>query len=428
MSASSAAWTRHVPDWDRKCADDYDLGDPTGPAEFDAKPEECAEHFQDMLIQLKCSGTLSAKQVCLLAYWAKGGGLDEVGSKLALPPGRSGGNYSRHFDHVLGFNKDLRENFYEVPLPQVERWTASRVVESCAANLVHAQLAEEICSTKDVDRKVSAAVEASGWAHEYRLHEHVRGAAGNCVVPLAIYTDGVAFQARDSAIGIWFTNLANDRRYLVLALRKSRLCACGCKGWCTLYNAWKFVAWLLGIMACGRYPPCRHDGTPWPVGDVNRDLAGQALGYTAAAVLVKADWAEFCSSVGFPTWAHTRHPCFKCFCTGGPDGSIRGTTGVSALSLPWREKGPTDYDTACAAAEVRVNIFNRTELQLLLGHLEYDKSSRGPGGRAVVADLPALRLERGDRLEPSASCPDVLALFCTSVPSLDSVRFRTSLC
>eukprot|EP00969_Alexandrium_andersonii_P127422 5631904-Alexandrium_andersonii.AAC.1 len=60
-----------------------------------------------MLIDLKQSGSLSARQTCVLAFWAsKAGACGQVG-KLAFPPDKEHtGGYSRHFDSIAGTRID----------------------------------------------------------------------------------------------------------------------------------------------------------------------------------------------------------------------------------------------------------------------------------------------------------------------------------
>eukprot|EP00972_Heterocapsa_arctica_P112861 16434170-Heterocapsa_arctica.AAC.1 len=40
----------------------------------DLRPHECSQRFFDMLVDLKLSGKLGAKAVCILSFWARGQG------------------------------------------------------------------------------------------------------------------------------------------------------------------------------------------------------------------------------------------------------------------------------------------------------------------------------------------------------------------
>ena len=135
-------------------------------------------------------------------------------------------------------------------------------------------------------------------------------------------------------------------------------------------------------------------------------------------IMVKADWAEFAHALGLPTWAHHAHPCFACFCTGGPEGNMRDFQNVSPVGLPWALKDATSYEAACARCEKYVLVGSTNQLQRLLGCLAYDKrrGGSGAGGRALTKDFAELGLLKGMRLEPCASLPDVGMLDGATVP------------
>jgi hypothetical protein len=62
----------------------------------------------DMLAQLKMQGVLAAKKACVLAYWASRAGASGATANLAYPPGSSStGNYSKHFDRVVGIKEEM---------------------------------------------------------------------------------------------------------------------------------------------------------------------------------------------------------------------------------------------------------------------------------------------------------------------------------
>ena len=64
-----------------------------------------AEMLRDMLIAMYCSGSLDAKSLCSLCYWATRAGCEGV-DDLGVRPGVSTGNYSKHLSLVLGL-KDI---------------------------------------------------------------------------------------------------------------------------------------------------------------------------------------------------------------------------------------------------------------------------------------------------------------------------------
>eukprot|EP00969_Alexandrium_andersonii_P181741 8031333-Alexandrium_andersonii.AAC.1 len=89
-------------------------------------------------------------------------------------------------------------------------------------------------------------------------------------------------------------------RRLVACLRRSYLCKCGCKGWCTLWPVFNFVAWSMEAAATGRYPERRWDGAEWSASDGERSwLAGSALRCSSFLLFCKGDWAEYARTFGF---------------------------------------------------------------------------------------------------------------------------------
>ena len=137
------------------------------------------------------------------------------------------------------------------------------------------------------------------------------------------------------------------------------------------------------------------------------ELAGKPLGWRAVVVMVKADWAEYASTMSFRTWQHHQHPCFLCFAKGGDGGDLQNFQGCSVRSLEWRAKDQDSYNAECAAHEVRVTIPSLHVLSDLVGRLHYDKKKAGYQGRVLMSDCTLLGLRKGCTLEPSFLSFDV---------------------
>ena len=58
---------------------------------------------------------------------------------------------------------------------------------------------------------------------------------GHKVFPYILYMDGICFAKRDTLLGLFVYNMVTGHRCLFAVLRKSELCQCGCRGWCTMY-------------------------------------------------------------------------------------------------------------------------------------------------------------------------------------------------
>jgi hypothetical protein len=407
--SSSGAWGKRLRPWEQRAyetvdAPDSDVAD-SSDEESPLTPERSSEEFLNMLVSLKLSGKVSAKTACLLSYWAAGGGLTGAGSQLALPPTRKGGAFSEHFDRVIGVDLGNRDELIELDIPGHERSTLGRTVLKCDAALIYHQLAESVASSRSLQSPSHVAKECEKFGPMYHNHPVVQSEPPGAFLPLALYVDGVSFQKRDSAIGMWFVNLITDQRHLALVLRRRTLCRCGCKLWCSVFVAFQYIAWLIQILLSGVYPSAGPNGKP--LEGIQRDFAGQSLGFRAATVCVKGDWAEYAHTFGLPQWSSHQHPCFACFCTGGSDGNMAVTAGISSQSTPWVKKTFADYNAACSRCEHRVHVQTVSQLRRLLAVLIYDKRKVGSSGRALIVDFPELNLEKGWRLAPSAELHDV---------------------
>ena len=410
---------------------DYSHLDPVGATGDEGPPddglsaeEEASECFFDMLVQLKMTNVLSAKHVCIIAHWAKLAGLRGKGSELALAPTRTGGAFSAHFDKVLGLGEAMQRPGYTVDVPMHSKHDAGRVVRPLAVTPVHEAIAAEVAETPDLLDKLAESVSAGQWARNYMENDLVKQEAPGGVIPLGLYLDGVQYKKRDSTLGIWAINCFTHRRHLMACIPKGLLCQCGCHGWCSMFPVLAFVEWSFAAAVDGRYPLQRHDG-PWPLDSPSLPLAGRPLGYRAVPIIIKGDWSEFNTTLSFRAWNHRTHPCFKCWATGGGDGSIHRHAGVSPVGFHLPLKTFDHLDAACAACEVHVCITTPAALSKLVRCLVYDRRKDGFRGRIMLMDMPEFNLLKNDRLEPSRAYPDIAAVDSSAVFPMSLTFWRT---
>ena len=96
-------------------------------------------------------------------------------------------------------------------------------------------------------------------------------------------------------------------------LRKSNMCKCGCRGWCTLYPVLFFLRRSFEALAIGKFWTERPDRLPWLSSDEGRECyAGECLAILGALTNIKCDWAEFAVTFAFPTWSSSADPCLLC--------------------------------------------------------------------------------------------------------------------
>ena len=109
------------------------------------------------------------------------------------------------------------------------------------------------------------------------------------------------------------------------------------------------------------------------------------------------DWAEYSSTLGFPTCTTRTHPCFACHC-GHAD--MHQTSGFRLGHQPWAVKDHDTYETACRRCERWITLQSADQHANGLHILRGASRNSGPRGRALDADIPALSLKKHDRLEP----------------------------
>ena len=378
--------------------------DDEGPSFDQMTPELAGEYLYEQIVSLKLAGTISAKSACLLCFWASRAGVAGPVAKLAMAPDKQSGKYSRKFDDVEG--RPQEDGFLYVDVPVHHRCDSSRVVMKMPTTPPHAHLSLEWAQHKETLRGALACSEQPPC---YLAHRIYRQAPANVFVwPFSIYLDGVQFTREDSVLGIWVICHITFRRFLVCSLRKSELCTCGCRGWCSLRPLMDMMHWSCQALARGQHPLGGPAGAELPA--ELAALAGNALRFRACCLFIKGDWMEYACSLGFPTWKSVTSPCMMCWCTAQNAYNLRN---LSVLTSPWPAKTIADYNAACDRCEVKVLLHDALWRKLRA----FLVKSRAQRGRVLALDVPEARLLKGDRLEPSCELPDV-AVFNSDTPSV----------
>jgi hypothetical protein len=398
--------------------------DESDPIDYDNfSPGECGDELFNLLVELKKRGSLSAKHVCVLSFWAsRAGAVGPIGI-LAKKPSVQSGQFSAHFDRATKGNPKDARDWYELPTPRYIRCDVSRSVDDLSVLVPHESIADEILGKPGM-RDLLEKIKCDGTLQScYFDHPVVASEKLLPVYPLALYCDGVAFARHDNVLGFWIYNLATQSRHCFVALRKSELCACGCRGWCSIHMVWMLVAWSLRAMIEGKYPTTRHDGTPWQVGvDDHRDaLKGKPLGWKAILLFVKADLQEYGATMGLPGWKTSLEPCMLCHCTAQ---TLYELAGYTPVSMPFADKTLDEHNEACSRCEIKL-VLNKDQRTKVRAALVFDRRNHGNHGRCLVLDFDDLGLMKGDRLEPTPEMPDIMA-FDTREPPVRCCFWRAS--
>ena len=301
----------------------------------DPSEGEGGDMFAEALLLLKMKGKISARDVCVLSYYAKHAGLTGPAVDFAYKPSSPSGHFQRHLDRVLKIDSRVSDA-YEFDVPKFERLRGERTTETIPSLLASEQLAKEVEETPGIQFRLEESLACREWASVYTSHPVVTSAPeGERVWPIALYVDGVPFQKRDSMLAFYIYNLVTEVRHLLIVIRKSSLCRCGCLGWCTLHPIMSTLRWDLGCLAQGERPRARHDGQPFKETEAARaSKAGQRL-MRAALVHIKGDWAEFVHTLALAMWNSVLNPCFGCTVTRAQLGSVGA---MSAVTPPFPQQ------------------------------------------------------------------------------------------
>ena len=142
---------------------------------------------------------------------------------------------------------------------------------------------------------------------------HCSGEAMCELLGIGIWGDGAPTQwdrnETMDVISISFPGIKDfaNLRIPLVVLPHSRVCA---ETWIDFF---RIVKWSLVILATGRWPTRRHDGTPWNASDKCREKARPLL--RGALVEVRQDWKFAVEVFGFPAHNTVEGCCWKCTCT-----------------------------------------------------------------------------------------------------------------
>ena len=404
-------------------------GEQTDSDSADELPERLpAELFKDELIQLHLGRDLNAKAFCVIMHYAGLNGIAgcaELGKPLGLPPG----HYQRHLENVLPLYRDGALPYeVQVPCSGQKPGRDSRLLPLLVPQ---EELDHEMRGVHGWADQVRSAIDEGLFPPCYDSHPIVTACA-TPVIPLALFVDALPYSDVDSIVAFWIVNMLTGCHHLVAIVRKSIVCRCGCKGWCTFWAIFNYLHWCFAVLATGTYAEGRHDRSPWHETDIDRaSMAGGAAVAVYCLLWIKGDWAECATTLGFPSWNSAIRPCFGCNCTLD---DMFNLLGVGPFNCPHRINDDDDYFAACSRCEIEINIPSAAVHGDICRLLYYDKrdTSRGLSMRGECG-----RLLAGDRVDPSPDLPDVAGFFDLCVfpvkvkfwrPSLDYITGIVILC
>jgi hypothetical protein len=421
MAQVSHDWETRDHCWDNEFRGEPDDDNDDDPC--DSTPEQAGFELAQFLVHLCLTCSISAKTCCVLAFWAmRAGACGPIAQLEVSPdlPANQSGHYQRKFDNALKL-RDRQKWLYKMNIPGHAKFSASREVVATSVLAVHELLNDEFRKDPALSDKLLEPHPI--WKTPHFIAQE--GASDVPLFPLALYLDGVVFQKRDSVLGFWMYNILSGCRHLFCVLKKSCLCRCGCRGWCSVYQVFFFLHWCLEALQHGTFPSNRHDGNEWLPSDAMRTAtSGNAMLMRGILVQIKGDWAEFAHSLAFPTWSHKEFPCIFCISSLA---DLFLLPGLCPTYCPLTLTDDASYLAACASCEIMVTLGSVASIRALTSILSYDKRKKGSHGRALTHDVvvDGVSLLKHDRLEPSPALPDVGQLD-GATPPIRVVFWRSS--
>ena len=310
---------------------------------------EACEELAGYLVEKYNSGKWPATDVCKLSYWATMGGMTGSLAALAKRPGLPTGHYNHHIKKVLGISDD-DDTFEYLDMPCSDSGDGSRINYKLAVIPPHEMLNKEMSENRlELDSLLAQHVRDDMVPKVYKDHIVTR-ASGKKAQPIAIYLDAVPTTKKDAVLGVWVYFAMSSKRHLCCVLRKSRMCQCGCRHWCSLFVLFSWLNWSLMAAAAGEQPSVSWDNREYTMANdfIRSSTAGSLLLYIGCVCVIKGDWAEFCNTFGFSTWTTKIAPCYGCWAT---KDNYLDDQSFSKGHACWPDFTMQDYLDACNQCE-----------------------------------------------------------------------------
>ena len=259
---------------------------------------EAESRLGEMLVNKLLEGPWHATDICEIAYYVRciGARSDSMVGKLSRAPGDpSRSNYSRHCKKTLKIHHDEHMKIQVAAFDKHEPDNRGKL--DLAVRNIHEVINDEVADDPTLVEKLAKAVADRSLPDVYFEHP-VATASSFTAFPILFYIDGVPTTKSDGVVGFWayIGYRISDNRHLLCSIRKSRLCRCGCKGWCTLDAIWRWLLWSFIALATKVFPSSRVDRSLWGEDSKRQDLVGTPMVCAGACCGLKTDWMELGTS------------------------------------------------------------------------------------------------------------------------------------
>eukprot|EP00959_Pyramimonas_sp_CCMP1952_P185228 3872934-Pyramimonas_sp.AAC.1 len=402
---------------------------PRGPRRWDGgaattKNREGGAELMRLLLTWYASCKITAQQFCVACHYCNMAGVKGAAFDMyAVESGKFSGHYQRHLDSILPSPGPL----YDVRVPVNLHYSSIRSTTSIPMKYAWDCIDTEYENDpsirelleEDPAERTPCILDVPAYK-EHPLVLRAEAADEPRPLPIGLYVDGIRYISQaagrsDTITGFWLVNLVTQKRHLLSSLRHSDECACGCRGWDSIYPLLLSLAWMLRAMVRGESPQFRHDGSAWDDGDeyaVRRKFKTKCV-----LVWIKGDLMEHAKSFGLAPYSTYYSPCQFCECVSSEMHSFYDDL-TSPDGPPWIHREHDAYEHVCHACEQHVHVRNDGDRRALTECIAILKADRGRGRtivKPVVINGVALRV--GDRLDPSEHLIDPAGLASMELPA-----------
>lgn len=230
--------------------------------------EEAGEEFVRALLERKWKSQLSAKTVFVLCFCASTAGAVGTCWELSAHPDK--GHFQRKLDKVPGTHEE-DDRCCEIDFPVHVKLSDERMLALVPLILPHESLADEVAHDESQRKKLQtmARTASTPW-YKRSLSERCGRAACTSTAHRSMLTAACSAS--------FCVNIVSGARHLRGTLRKSNICRCGCKGWCSICPVLQILQRPLLALHTGTLPDRRADHHPWkPSDDIRSSVAGDKL-------------------------------------------------------------------------------------------------------------------------------------------------------
>ena len=140
---------------------------------------------------------------------------------------------------------------YSLEVPSYNKYEGIRGTTSVWVCPPHEALSAEVRADSDLRDDLARRVDNTALPPFYCTHPVFEKKGDLRARPIVLYMDSTPYTLSDSCLAIFVYNLLTGKRNMAVAFRRRDLCRCGCRGWCSLWVTYDWLAHSFRHLATG---------------------------------------------------------------------------------------------------------------------------------------------------------------------------------